>query len=98
MVFEADDVVFAEIGAGLHLDQVQRDLAGVFQPMGRAERDIARLVFGENDLLVAAAHPGRALHHHPVLGAVMVRVMASRTASAPCPASAGPFFTRASRP
>src|SRR5262252_5574113 len=29
---------------------------------------------------------------------MIVRVMASHTASAPCPASAGPFFTRASWP
>jgi hypothetical protein len=33
MVLEADDVVFAEIAAGLHLDDMQRDLARVFQPV-----------------------------------------------------------------
>src|SRR3954462_14190863 len=33
VVLDADDVVFAEIAAGLDFDQLERDLAGVFQPV-----------------------------------------------------------------
>jgi hypothetical protein len=34
IVLDADDVVLAEIAPGLHLDQLQLDLAGVFAPIG----------------------------------------------------------------
>src|SRR5215472_11899590 len=74
MVLEADDVVLAEIGTRLHFDHMQRDFAGVFQPVRGTERDIGRLVFGEDDLFLAAADLGGALHDHPVLGAVMVHL------------------------
>ena len=73
-VLEADDVVFAEIAARLHLDQVQRDLAGILQPVRGAERDVGRLVLGQHHLLVAAADFGGALHDDPMLGAVMVHL------------------------
>ncbi len=39
-VLDADDVVLAEIGAGLHLDQLQVDLARIDQAMHRADRQI----------------------------------------------------------
>ena len=50
------------------------DLAGVLQPVGRADRDIGRLVLVEHDLLVAAVDLGGAVHHHPMLGAVMMHL------------------------
>ena len=37
-VLDADDVVLAEIGAGLHLDQLQIDLAGIGEPVDDADR------------------------------------------------------------
>ena len=46
-VFVADDVVLAQIAAGLHLDQHHRHLAGVLHPVHRAQRDIDRLVFAD---------------------------------------------------
>src|SRR5439155_24905138 len=46
MVLEADDVVFPEIAAGLHLDNVQRDLTRVLQAAPGAGRDIGRPVLG----------------------------------------------------
>lgn len=33
IIQQTNDVVLAEIAAGLNLDQFQQDLAGVFQPM-----------------------------------------------------------------
>src|SRR6185437_16937502 len=57
-VLEADDIVFAEIAAGLHLDEVERDLAGILEAMRRAQRDVGRLVLVEKNFLVAAHHLG----------------------------------------
>ena len=33
VVLAADDVVLGEIDAGLHLDQFELDLAGIFEPV-----------------------------------------------------------------
>ena len=44
-ILDADDVVFAEIAAGLHLDQFEIDLAGVGQTMFAADRQVNRFVF-----------------------------------------------------
>jgi hypothetical protein len=44
IILDTDDVVLAEITAGLNLDQFQQNLAGIFQPVDRADRDIDRLV------------------------------------------------------
>ena len=40
-VVEAHDVVFAEIGAGLHLDHFQRHLAGILEAVSRPKRNIS---------------------------------------------------------
>src|SRR6266542_6844523 len=74
MVLEADDVVFAEIAARLYLDDVQWDLAGVFQAMGGAEWDVGRLVLGQDHLFVAAHDLGGALYDDPMLGAVVMHL------------------------
>src|SRR3977135_176563 len=42
-VVQADDVVLAEIAAGLHLDQFERDPARIGEPMDRAARAVDRL-------------------------------------------------------
>lgn len=75
-VLEADDVVLAEVRARLDLDQFERDLAGVRQTVGRAERDVGRLVLGQHDLLVAVRDHRRALHDDPVFGAMVVHLQA----------------------
>lgn len=72
IVFDPDDIVFAEIAAGLNLDQFQRDLAGILQSVLRADRNVDRLIL-MNDLLDAVQrHQCRAANHNPVLGAMMV--------------------------
>jgi hypothetical protein len=53
---------------------VERDLARVFEAVQRAERDVGRLVLGQHQFFVAAADAGGALHHDPMLGAVMVHL------------------------
>jgi hypothetical protein len=44
IVLDADDIVLPEIAAGLNLDQLKHDLAGIFQPVHRAGRDIDRFI------------------------------------------------------
>ena len=44
VVLDADDVVLLEVGAGLHLDDLHRDVAGVRQPVHGADRQVDRLV------------------------------------------------------
>src|SRR5579883_1070304 len=53
-IVEAYDVVLAEVAAGLHLDQLQIDLARICQAVEAADRQIDRLVLMDDvDLLVA---------------------------------------------
>lgn len=44
-IVEAHDIVLAEIGAGLHLDDFERRLAWIRQPMRDAQWDVGRLIF-----------------------------------------------------
>lgn len=72
LVFDANDIVLAKIGAGLHLYQFEIDLAGVGKAVDRAQRDLDALVFAERFGLVTHLHFGRPPHDHPVLCAVKV--------------------------
>src|SRR5690606_19450891 len=73
-VVEADDIIFAEIGATLNLNDFQVHLAGVFQAMGGAQRDKGGLVFSQQQGFFATGDLGGAAHHDPVLGAVVVHL------------------------
>src|ERR1700731_3638187 len=73
-VLEAHYVVFAEIRAGLYLDDFQRHRARVLDAMLHADRDVGRLVLFEKENFLAARDARRAGHHHPVLGAVMMQL------------------------
>ena len=53
IVLDTDDIILAEVAPGLHLDQLQIDLAGVFEAVLRADRDVDRLVFMQDLDLVA---------------------------------------------
>ena len=48
VVFEADDVVLAEVRARLHLDDLERHLARVGEAMRLAERDVGALVLAQH--------------------------------------------------
>src|ERR1700730_17586592 len=41
---DADDIVLAEVASGLDLEELQQNLAGIFQPVHCADRDIDRFV------------------------------------------------------
>ena len=73
-VLEAHDVVFAQVFAALHFDQLHGDAPGVGQAVFAAQRDVGALVFTHELLFTIPFHQGRALHHHPVLSPVMVHL------------------------
>jgi len=83
-VLEADDVVFAEIGAGLYLDQVQRGSCRGFSKAVRGARAgyRGRLVLGQQSISSSAAADARgALHDDPIArrgGVHLQRQLAAR--------------------
>src|SRR5262245_49098786 len=66
-IVEAHDVVLAEIAADLHLDQLERDLARIGEPMNAPDRDIDRFVFVHAAHVIAERDLGRSLDHDPML-------------------------------
>jgi hypothetical protein len=55
IILDADDIVLAEIAAGLDLDQLQQNLAGIFQPVGSFCQTCSPMMVGSfcrNDLRV----------------------------------------------
>src|SRR5947209_4614948 len=71
-ILEPDDIVLAEIGAGLHFDQLEIDLARIGHAMDATDRQVDRLVLMHEMRFVVAHDFRRALHDDPVLGAVEV--------------------------
>src|SRR5277367_3423903 len=69
-VLDADDVVLAEVRAGLDLDQLQVDLARIGEPVDHPDRQEDRLVLVDDLLLLAARHLGGASDDDPMLGAM----------------------------
>ena len=69
-IIEADDIVLAQIAPRLHLDQFERDLAGIGQPMDGAQGDVGRFILVNDALLAVDRHLGGAAYHHPMLGPV----------------------------
>ena len=67
VVLDADDVVFAEIAAGLHLDQFERNLARIFHAMRGADGNIDRLVLVHDFLRLIHRDERRTAHFHAVV-------------------------------
>ena len=80
IVLNPNDIVLAEIAAGLDLDQFQRDLAGVFQPVHGADRDVDRFVLVHGLDEFVDCHARSAPYHDPVLGAMVVLLQREATA------------------
>src|SRR5947208_15385050 len=66
-VLEANDVVLSEVASRLHLDDLERQAAGVLEAMLGAGRNVGRFVLGEQKRLLAARDPRGAAHHDPIL-------------------------------
>src|SRR6202167_5486852 len=71
-VVDSDDIVLAEIAAGLNLDQLHVDLAWIGEPVRRANRQVDRFILVDERHFVIERDLGGAAHDHPVLGAVVV--------------------------
>ena len=74
MLLQAHDTVFTQVAAHLHLDQLQGNLARVFQCMHCAHGQVNRCVLGQQTDLTIQRHADRAAPHNPMLGAVVVHL------------------------
>src|ERR1700722_14524456 len=72
VVLDADDVVLAEVAAGLALDQFQHNLAGIFQPVDGADRNIDRFVLVQALDQFVDRYARSTPYHDPVLGPMMM--------------------------
>jgi hypothetical protein len=72
----------AKIGAGLHFDELERDLARVFQAVRDSKWNIGRLVLCQDDFVVTVRNECCAFHDDPVLGTVMMHLQAQPRARA----------------
>ncbi len=70
VVFEPNDVVFAEIVAALHFDDMHRLIERVRNSVYRANRNVGRFVHGQVELFVIQRDACLALHHRPVFRAL----------------------------
>src|SRR5579872_2739310 len=73
-IIESHDVILAEVGARLHLDDVQRNHPRILDAVLHADRNVGRLVLLQEENLVAAGDTRRAGNHDPVLGTVMMHL------------------------
>src|SRR5215468_1814794 len=67
-IVQANDVIIAQIAPDLHLDQFERDLAGVGEAMNAPDRDVDRFIFVHAAHVVAERDLGRSPHHNPMFG------------------------------
>src|SRR5262249_62034037 len=74
------DVVLAEVASHLHLDQFERNLAGIGKPMNAPDGDIARLVFVHGARVIADRDLSGPLHDDPMFRAVKVLLQRERAA------------------
>ena len=71
-IVETDNIIFTQIASRLHFNDLEVKHAGILQSMRRANGDIGRLVFGQQDHTIIDGNPGGAGHHDPVFGSMVV--------------------------
>src|SRR5450631_1655981 len=74
VILDPHNIVLAEIAAGLDLDQLEVDLAGILEAMLRSDRDVDRLVLVNDLRLLSHDHPSGAADHNPVLSTMVVQL------------------------
>jgi hypothetical protein len=74
VVLEANDVIFSQVGAGLDLDNLKRDLSGIFETMLGTNRNVNRLVFIKEPISVVNDDERCSSNNDPVLRSMMVRL------------------------
>ncbi len=80
IVGEANDIVFAQVIAGLNLDEVQINDAGVSQAVAGALGDIDGFIRENHFFQVVAFDLGSTGNDHPMLGTVVVHLQRQRAA------------------
>src|SRR5258706_1447493 len=70
-IVDAHDVVLAEIAVGLHLDDLERHLPGVFEPMENADADVERLVLAQVHDFLSARDLVRVACNEPIHGTIL---------------------------
>ena len=80
MVIISDDIVFAEIGTGLDLDEEDGEFPAVLKPVALPQRDIDGLVFGHDPDLFPNGDMRCSCHHNPMFGPVMMALKRERCA------------------
>ncbi len=68
----AHDVVFAQIRARLHFDEMQGNAPTIFNAVLRAQRDVDRLVFADHVNIFVHRDVRSSAHDNPMFGAVMM--------------------------
>src|SRR5471032_510629 len=73
-IFKPLDIVFAQVAARLHFDDLEWNLARVAQTVDRGNRNVGRLVLTEQEHVFVAGDFRGAADHNPVFGAVVVHL------------------------
>jgi hypothetical protein len=71
-ILESNDVIFSQVASRLDLDELQRDLAGIFHAMMHAKGDVSRFILFEQERFFPARYECRAVDDDPVLSPVVV--------------------------
>ena len=69
---QTDDIIFTEITASLYFNEDQRLLAGIFDAMCGANRDVDVLSRRRNNFAIVQRDLRRSRDYEPVLGALCV--------------------------
>src|ERR1700730_18823821 len=69
-ILEPDNIIFAQVRTGLHLDQSEVDPARIRHSMHAAYRQVDRLVLVHKMNLIVPGDLGRSLDDDPMLGAM----------------------------
>lgn len=80
LVFDADNVVFPEMGAGLNFQHFKRDFARVFEAVLRADGNEGGLILRQQELLAVHGYLPGTGEDHPVLRPVAVHLPGERPA------------------
>src|SRR5664279_165869 len=80
MIVEANDVVFAEVIAALHLYHDAVYLAWICKAVRHACRYVGRLIYAQRDFVFSIYYLGASGNHDPVLAAAMVILQRQRGA------------------
>jgi len=73
-VFEANDVILAEIGATLYFDHDQIEFPRILETMFVTSRNVGGLVGAHEQLPITIDNLGGARYDNPVLAAVMMHL------------------------